>query len=120
MTYLYVFIGGGLGSLARFLTSKLSDRLISSSFPWGTFISNMVACALLAILVLAFSHKQSEYPWMQPLLLIGFCGGYSTFSTFSNETFQLINNGQITVAIANIVLSVAVGIGLIFMIRAKV
>ncbi len=119
MTYLYIFIGGGLGSLARFLTSKVSEHFFTTSFPLGTFISNLVACGILAVLVVLFSNKQSEYEWIQPLLLIGFCGGYSTFSTFSNETYELFTNGQVAIAIANILLSVVVGIGLIFLIRAK-
>lgn len=119
MMYLYIFIGGGLGSLARFLTSKLSHQLFTTSFPIGTFISNILACIILAFIVVVFSNKQTEYEWIQPLLLIGFCGGYSTFSTFSNETYQLLTNGQVVIGIANILISVAVGIGLIFLIRSK-
>lgn len=119
MTYLYIFIGGGLGSLARFLTSKFSIQLFTTSFPIGTFISNILACAILALIVVFFSNKQSEYEWIQPLLLIGFCGGFSTFSTFSNETYDLLTNGQVAIGIANILISVLVGIGLIFLIRAK-
>lgn len=119
MTYLYIFIGGGLGSLARFLTSKFSHQLFTTSFPIGTFISNILACIFLALIIVFFSSRQNEYAWIQPLLLVGFCGGYSTFSTFSNETYQLLTNGQVAVGIANIVISVAVGIGLIFLIRAK-
>ena len=110
MTYLYIFIGGGLGSLARFLTSKFSHQIFTTSFPIGTFISNVLACAILALIVVFFSNKQSEYEWIQPLLLIGFCGGYSTFSTFSNETYELLTNGQVAIGIANV---------LIFLIRAK-
>lgn len=117
--YLYIFLGGGLGSLARFLTSKLSHQLFTTSFPIGTFISNILACIILAVIVVFFSNKQAEYEWVQPLLLVGFCGGYSTFSTFSNETYQLLTNGQIAIGIANILISVAVGIGLIFLIRFK-
>ena len=74
---------------------------------------------LLALIVVLFSGKQSEFVWIQPLLLIGFCGGYSTFSTFSNETYDLLTNGQVAIGIANILISVIVGIGLIFLIRSK-
>ena len=119
MIYLYIFIGGGLGSLARFLTTKLSGQIFTTSFPIGTFISNVLACILLAVIIVFFSQKQTEYEWVQPLLLIGFCGGYSTFSTFSNETYELLTNGQVLIGIANILISVIVGIGLIFLIRAK-
>jgi CrcB protein len=119
MIYLYIFIGGGLGSLARYITTKISGQLISVDFPIGTFISNMIACLLLAVLVAGFSSKQSEYEWIQPLLIIGFCGGFSTFSTFSNETFSLFDSGHAALAIINILVSISVGIGLIFFLRSK-
>ena len=119
MTYLYIFLGGGLGSLARFLVSKLAGKMITTDFPLGTLLANIIACALLALLVIGFSNRQSEYEWIQPLLIIGFCGGFSTFSTFSNETFDLFNNGQALLAVLNILISVAVGIGLIFLIKSR-
>ena len=119
MTYVYIFLGGGLGSLARYLTSKLAGRIVTTDFPLGTLLSNLTACALLAILVVLFTNKQEEFAWVQPLLIVGFCGGYSTFSTFSNETFMLMDNGQTAMAILNILISVAVGIGLIFFIRSR-
>lgn len=119
MNYFFVFLGGGLGSLARFLTTKLSYRYISSDFPFGTFIANVVACLLLAVLVVSFSPKENEYPWIQPFLIVGFCGGFSTFSTFSNETFELMESGNGMLALLNVVLSLAVGVGLIYFIRAR-
>jgi len=74
MTYLYIFIGGGLGSLARYLTSKGASALFTTNFPLGTFISNILACVILAILIVFISNKQDEFSWLQPLLMIGFCG----------------------------------------------
>lgn len=119
MTYLYVFLGGGLGSLARYLTSKGATAMFSTNFPLGTFISNIVACIILACLVVFVSNKQEEFSWVQPLLIIGFCGGYSTFSSFSNETYSLITNGYTALAILNVIISVTVGVGLIFLIRSR-
>lgn len=105
--------------MARYITSKATNQIIATELPIGTFISNMVACTILAIVVVLLSTKQQGYEWVQPLLIVGFCGGYSTFSAFSNETFHLIDTGQTFIAILNVLLSVAVGVGLIFFIRAK-
>ena len=119
MSYVYVFIGGGLGSLSRYLIGKLSNQIVTSSFPIGTLVTNILACILLALLVVSFSPKSSEFAWVQPLLIVGFCGGFSTFSTFGNETFQLMDSGNYGLAILNVLISVVVGVGLIFFIRYK-
>ncbi len=119
MMYLYVFIGGGLGCLARFSLSQFVNHLIKSPFPFGTFMSNMLACTLLALFVLGTREYSGQHTWIQPLLIIGFCGGFSTFSAFSFESVQLIDQGNFLVAALNIVISITVGIGLIYLIRSK-
>jgi CrcB protein len=119
MTYLWIFLGGGLGSLARYSVGRVSNQLFVSSFPIGTLIANLLACLILAILVVSFQGRSNETTWLQPLLIVGFCGGFSTFSTFSNDTVQLMNAGNHLYAISNILISVAFGIGLIYFIRLK-
>lgn len=118
MIYLYIFIGGGLGSLARFLTGKLSSSIFPTDFPVGTMLSNVLACIILASITLFYS-KSTQFDWIQPLILVGFCGGFSTFSTFGNETFELMDSGNHFYAILNIILSVLLGIAMIYLIRSK-
>lgn len=119
MSALYVFIGGGIGSLLRFGISKATLQFVKSDFPIATVVTNILACALLAILVIFLHDKQNDYPWAQPLLLAGFCGGFSTFSTFGLETVNLINSGNHVYAILNVLISVVVGIGLIYFLQTR-
>ena len=119
MMYFYVFIGGGLGCLARFSLSQFVNHLIKSPFPFGTFLSNMLACTLLALFVIGAREYSEEHTWIQPLLIMGFCGGFSTFSAFSYESVQLLDQGNFLVAALNIIISVTVGIALIYFIRSK-
>lgn len=114
MNWLYIFLGGGLGSLLRYGIGKASLKMFTSSFPIGTFITNVFACFVLGMIVYLFADETQKNNWVQPLVIIGFCGGFSTFSTFSNETVQLINSGNYIVAIVNIALSLIVGIGIIY------
>lgn len=119
MTLVYIFIGGGLGSLTRYGVSQISNHFFSIQLPIATFISNIVSCIFLASVLFVFQEKVNQSTWINPLLLIGFCGGFSTFSTFSNETVQLVINGQWIWAIANVFISIFTAFAIIYWIRMK-
>lgn len=107
---LLVGIGGGIGSIMRHLTSILMSKHFPTAFPWGTFTVNILGCLLVG-LFLGVLEKQEVVPTDLKLLLItGFCGGYTTFSAFSNENLQLLQNGNALLAFTYISVSVVLGI----------
>ena len=115
---LLVFLGGGLGSACRYLVGKLAADQNLSSF-WGTFSVNMFGCLLIGLLLGA----SNRYGWIDQnqlwLWTVGFCGGFTTFSTYALEGQQFLKNGQLAAFVAYMagsllvgVLAVAVGIWL--------
>ena len=91
---LLVGTGGFLGSIARFLTSKYMQDNFPSAFPFGTFFVNISGCFLIG-LIYGFSEKSSSLTLGWKLFLaVGFCGGFTTFSTFANENLALLRDGD--------------------------
>jgi CrcB protein len=113
MKWFAVFAGGGLGSLLRFALSYLTVPF-AGLFPWATLVANALAAALLAWLFTSNVKQENELVWQ--LMAVGFCGGLSTFSTFSMETVQLMRSGQTAVAWAYMVFSVALSLILFYFI----
>ena len=115
MNWVYVFIGGGLGSLLRYSISLFIARY-TIQFPISTFISNFLATLLVAVFTFIIV-KKLDADWVQPMLIIGFCGGFSTFSTFSLETANLLQSGNLLLAISNVLLSLIVCIGIVLILN---
>ena len=113
MNFLLVFIGGGFGSCLRYAFSVLI-KTKPNSFPWPTLSANLISCFLIGLLIAIFSkgNLSSDHRF---LLITGFCGGFSTFSTFGAEVFQLIKSGFILMAISYVLASVIVGTILVFL-----
>ena len=110
---LLVFIGGGLGSVCRYLISEIIF-LKKFDFPYPTFISNVLGCFLIG-LALGWSIKNSELNSSLIILFtVGFCGGFTTFSSFSQESLNLINNNQFFYFFSYLILSITIGVLFVF------
>ena len=113
MSYVLVFLGGGVGSILRFSLSK-QQFLVFNSFPVSTLIANGISSLILGILMGYLVQKQ-QLPESNLKLLVatGFCGGFSTFSTFSFETLALLLAGNYKYAFANVVFNILLCVGLV-------
>ncbi len=115
---LAVFIGSGLGGLSRFGLGKWINSWHNQHFPYGTFAVNVMACFILGLAIGLADHKQLLSPTARLFLTVGFCGGFSTFSTFSLETISLFQQGHncslVLYILGSILLCVAATFGGLF------
>lgn len=111
---LLVGLGGGIGSMLRFLVSVVTNRFIQGSFPWPTLFVNLSGCFLIGILAGIFTQPSYADSNMRFTLITGFCGGYTTFSAFANENLLLVENQHIVMAIGYTLLSVVLGVALVW------
>jgi fluoride exporter len=108
MAYVWVALGSALGGMARYWCSGLAARLIGESFPWGTLFVNVLGSFIIgAFVALTASDGRLLVPSeLRIFVTVGFCGGYTTFSSFSLQTLALMQDGEWLYAAANTGLSV--------------
>jgi len=109
IAYLWVAIGGALGSVGRFWLSGLVANRFGETFPWGTIIVNITGCFVIGFFnaLTGTDGRWLVSPAARTFFMIGVCGGYTTFSSFSLQTLNLAHDGEWLYAGANILYSVA-------------
>ena len=107
---LLIGFGGGIGSICRYLVQVLITRHFAGAFPAGTLLVNITGCFIIGLLFgLANRHAWLTLEW-RLFLITGICGGYTTFSSFSYESINLIKEGNYALFISYVFLSVGVGL----------
>ncbi len=101
--------GGFIGSVLRYLTSLFVQNKALSTFPLGTLVVNIIGCLVIGV-IFAFSERGFVNPEWRLFLATGICGGFTTFSAFSNETMGLLRDGQTLYAFGYIAASVILGL----------
>ncbi len=102
--------GGALGAMSRFLAVSSLTVLLGKDFPYGTLFVNAFGCFFAGIILVLIHEKGVLNPHYQALIIVGFLGAFTTFSAFSIETIDLVQNGNIFSALTNTLLNVAVSI----------
>jgi fluoride exporter len=111
MNVLLVALGGSIGAVARYGLAGLVQRFTTPYFPFGTFVVNIVGCLVFGILAGVAEQRSALGPQARAFLLIGILGGFTTFSSFSFETFQLLRDAEFIRASLNALGQVVVGLG---------
>ena len=108
INYLLVSLGAAIGGGLRFGISRYTYKILPVTFPYGTLIVNVIGSFLIGIIMFYLDPKELITPRLRLFLTVGFCGGFTTFSTFSYESFSLFRDSQFILAGLNIIFNVLV------------
>ncbi len=108
--YLVVAVGGAIGATARYALAGFVHRFASPFFPWGTFLVNVSGCFVFGAIAGLAEARGGLSPLARAFLLVGILGGYTTFSSFTFETMELLRGGEMPQAIGNVVGQVTLGL----------
>jgi len=99
--FLLISLGAVVGANLRYWVGNLSARYLSASLPWGTLIINVTGSFILGFFLVWTTDRVMADPRWRPLVAVGFCGAYTTFSSYSYETFSLMEQGHYSLAAGN-------------------
>jgi CrcB protein len=107
---LSVIVGGAIGALSRYGLDRVIEQRSDSSFPLSTFVINVSGCVLVGFLIAAIVDRGSAPDWLRAGLVVGVCGGYTTFSTFAQETLDLLEARDVAFAALSVSANVVLGV----------
>ncbi len=111
--YILLATGGAIGTLLRYSLSGLTYRVVDGTFPWGTLFVNLAGSFVIGLLWGIFEIENMT-PNMRNFIFVGVLGGFTTFSSFTLESFNLFRDGEIRYAMSNILASNIIGLALVF------
>src|SRR5215207_1172419 len=112
---LLVGLGGFVGTLARYWLSGVIARRYGETFPLGTLVVNAIGCFIIGFLFYFFYDRSLTTPTARTVVLIGVIGGFTTFSSYGLQTFTLLRDGELFLALVNVVASNALGLALVWL-----
>lgn len=113
--YIVILLGGGFGSLARYLLGTAIMTRVGGRFPLGTLVINVTGSFAIGALMTLLTERIEPHPYWRLALVVGFLGGYTTFSSFEYETFRAARDGGHWLAALNVAASVVLGFAAVWM-----
>jgi CrcB protein len=109
-----IAVGAVLGALARYGLSGLVQRRLDSSFPGGTLVVNVVGCVVIGVILYLTEDRPMLRPEARLFLVVGVLGSFTTFSAFGYETFEMLRDGALRLALLNVLAQVVLGLGAVW------
>jgi fluoride exporter len=109
-----VAIGGAFGALSRYGIDRAIEQRSESAFPWSTLAINVSGCFLVGLVIAALVDRNHAPDWLRAALVVGFCGGFTTFSTFAQETLDLLETSEVALALTSVAANAVLGLLAVF------